>query len=87
MDMDEILQKCHSYIDNILMPIVKSCNEHLECHIFDDDPHFPNIFLPKRQNIIIVIFHYIYLKFIYYIYILYLYNLNNINPIRFNIYI
>jgi len=51
--MDEILQKCHSYIDNILMPIVNSCNEHLEGHIFDDDPHFPNIFLPKRQNIII----------------------------------
>jgi hypothetical protein len=53
IDMDEILQKCHSYIDNILMPIVKACNEPLEGHIFDDDPSFPNVFLPKRKNIII----------------------------------
>jgi predicted O-methyltransferase YrrM len=51
--MDEILQKCHAYIDNILMQIVKECNESLEGHIFDDALHGPNIFLPKRQNIIL----------------------------------
>jgi spermidine synthase len=52
--MDEILQKCHAYIDNILMPIVKECNERLEGNIFDDVAHGENVFLPKRQNIIIV---------------------------------
>ncbi len=54
MDIDEVLEKCHWYIDNILMPIIHSCNEPLEGHIFDDDPNSPNVFLPKRKNIAIV---------------------------------
>jgi predicted O-methyltransferase YrrM len=53
MDINIVLNQCHSYIDNILMPIVQSCKERLEGHIFDDAPHGPNIFLPKRQNIIL----------------------------------
>lgn len=36
------------------MPIIHSCNEPLEGHIFDDGPHVPNIFLPKRKNIVVV---------------------------------
>ena len=51
--MSELTQ-CNEYIKTKLMPIVNSCNEHLEGHIFEEDPSIPDIFLDKRRNFIIV---------------------------------
>jgi spermidine synthase len=50
--IDEILRKCHEYIDTKLMPIINLCNERVEGNIFDEGENV-NIFLPKRQNIVI----------------------------------
>ena len=47
------LDYCNQYISTKLMPIIKSFDEHLEGHIFDEDPIIKDIFLDKRRNFII----------------------------------
>jgi hypothetical protein len=51
--MDEIHEKAVKYIDMVLKPIVESIGETLEGNVFEEDPNYKDLFLPKRKNIIV----------------------------------
>lgn len=53
MNINDVHEKAICYINTVLRPIVESVGEPLEGNIFEEDPNIKDIFLPKRQNVIV----------------------------------